>query len=462
MIRKLLFAIFVLVSVVAFSQGQSSGAVLDLSGWNPAQKEIITLNGPWEFYWNKLLTPSDFRSSSLPKPDLLVMAGSWGDVKINSAPVGNKGCATYRLHLKNLPATALMLDVYSVQTSCRVFMNDSLVLETGKPGTSRETTQPMNRDAVVSVPGNTRDLELVVQIANYHHRKGGFVHPFELGLAVPVVKQHSMYYLLDVAESSALAIIGLFLLALYTFRRKDVSVLYFALFCMTLSLRPVIAVNYLMSVIFPEISWSLLLKMEYLAVMFPCLFMLLFIKKLFPDQMPSAFVKLFSAIMIVKIAITLFFPPAVFSWLIPPLLIIIPSGVILFAITIIRAIAARVEGATQAGFGLIILLCSLILKVLVYASILPPVHVLITLLDIGFIFMMSLILGSRFSIQFSKVERLQRTTEMQRREIEQKKEAIEEQNKNIIDSINYAKRIQDSLLPKEKFIDERLKKLQRK
>lgn len=40
-------------------------------------------------------------------------------------------------------------------------------------------------------------------------------------------------------------------------------------------------------------------------------------------------------------------------------------------------------------------------------------------------------------------------------------EIIEEKNKDIIDSITYAKRIQNSLLPNEKYIDKTLKRMQK-
>jgi hypothetical protein len=162
------------------------------------------------------------------------------------------------------------------------------------------------------------------------------------------------------------------------------------------------------------------------------------------------------------IAITILFPPSVFSWLIPPLLVIIPAGVVIFAISIIKGIKAGVEGANYAGLGLIVLLVSLILKVMVYASVIPLIHILITGLDIAFVFLMSLILGARFSLQFAKVERLQQTTEIQRHEIQVKKEAIEEQNKAITDSINYARRIQMSFLPTDKYIEKTLARLRKK
>jgi hypothetical protein len=460
--RLCIFFLFFL-SAFAFSQNASFAgrAVLDLRNWNTAEKNIIPLDQEWEFYQNKLLTPADFKNDN-PSPDALVKPLAWNDLKINGQPQKGKGFATYRLLLSGLPQADLMLDIYSVQTSCRIFVNDSLMLEIGKPGSTKESTVPMNRDAMFLLPRNAKEIQLTVQIANFHHRKGGFVLPFEIGLAPAVTSHHMRYYFLDVIESSVLLILGMFLFALYIFRRKDLSILYFSLFCITLSPRPVIAVNYFLSTVFPGMNWNILLKMEYCGVLFPCLFMVLFIKKLFPEQLSSFFVKLFTVIFILMLAITLFCPPSVFSWLIPPLLFIIPFGVLVLAITILKAVKAKVEGANYAGLGLIVLLCSLVLKVLVYASVIPLIHVLITAVDIAFIFMMSLILGARFSLQFAKVERLQHKAELQRREIELKKEAIEEQNKSITASINYAKRIQMSLLPTEKYIEKTLAKLRGK
>jgi hypothetical protein len=447
--ERRLFFLFYFICNVAIFRAQ---AVLDLEDWDTEKKPIQSLDTEWEFYWNKLLSPQELKTQT-SLPDLILKPGSWNDIKLNGKLLGGKGYATYRILLKNLPAKNLILDVYSTQTSCRIFVNDSLYLETGRPGTTKETTVPMNRDALIILPLGMKDIQLTVQVANFHHRKGGFVHPFEIGLAKAVAGQRLMYYVLDVVESGALMIIGLFLFALYIFRRKDLSILYFALFCITLSFRPVIAVNYFMSSVFPDINWQLLLKTEYLAVLFPCLFMMLFIKKLFPEQLPSWIVKVFVAVLGLKIIITILFPPSVFSWLIPSLLFIIMLGVVVFTITIIRAIFAKVEGAKHAGLGLVTLLCSLLLKVLVYSNIIPQVHVLITVMDIAFIFTMSLILGSRFSLQFAKVERLQKTTELQHKEIIRQKEAIEEQNKSILDSIRYAKKIQDSFLPTEKYFE---------
>jgi hypothetical protein len=435
-------------------------SIVDLKDVDFSSGQILTLDQEWEFYWN------EHAINTMPAADLLVKPGSWNDLEINGKKCGSYGFATYRTTLINLPDHDLVLDCYSMQTAYRVFINGVQKFEVGKVAANEADAEPMNRDEQVIIPAGTDTVDIVIHASNYHHRKGGFVHPFRIGRPESIVQQRLQYFLLDSIESSALAIIGLFLFALYIFRRKDLSILYFALFCVTLSARPLISVNYLVGYVFPDINWSLMIKVEYLAVFFPCLFMTLYIRELFTNQLPKLIVRLLVVVFGIKILVTLFFPPAVFSWLVLSILITVPIGILILTVTIIRAVMAKVEGANYAGIGVIVLFISLLLKVMSYSGIIPSVNVLITVLDIAFIFMMSLILGSRFSLQFVKVETLQEQTEKQNIEIEQKKieieqkkkqvekqkELVEEKNKEIMDSINYAKRIQAAILPPARLV----------
>jgi serine phosphatase RsbU (regulator of sigma subunit) len=447
-----LFAVPLLL--LGFYAAHAQQARVDLRGTSLGGDHVLSLNGDWEFYWNKLYSPADLARDSTIRPTLLTPPLPWNDIKVNGSSIGGQGFGTYRITLVNLPSAPLMLDIYSVQTAARIFINDSVVAEVGRVGTDAGSSIPMTHDVQVLLPKCVDKAVIVVQMSNFHHRKGGFVHPFELGSPEVITRNHHWLYMLDVLESSALMILGLFLFTLYIFRRKDLSVLYFSLFAITLSFRPVISVNYLIAYLLPGISWAFMLRLEYLGVIFPCLFMTLYLRELFPGQLPALLVRILAWTFIPMAALTVVFSPSVFSWLIPPLLIIIPLGILAFTITIIRAVIAKADGAIYAGLGVIVLFVSLILKVLAYAGIIPPVYFAITLLDIGFIFLMSLILGSRFSLQFVKVELLQEKTEKQAREIELKKAIVEEKNKEILDSIDYAKRLQQAFFPPEKYIRE--------
>lgn len=197
--------------------GKSNNTKLDLKNWNVKEKAILSIDCKWEFYWNKFLTPADFKRDTTVEPDLILKPSSWDDVKLNKKPIGNKGFATYRLILTNLPQTDLLLDAYSIQTAYRIYVNDKLMVEVGKPGKTKELTQPANRDVQVRIPPTANEVELIVHVANFHHRKGGFVHPFEIGTFEAVSKQRMLFYNLDFIESSALAILGLFLTGAFYF-----------------------------------------------------------------------------------------------------------------------------------------------------------------------------------------------------------------------------------------------------
>ena len=53
------------------------------------------------------------------------------------------------------------------------------------------------------------------------------------------------------------------------------------------------------------------------------------------------------------------------------------------------------------------------------------------------------------------------SVEIQKKEVELQKQIVDEHQKSIIDSITYARRIQQSLLPTEKYIEKNLNRLKK-
>lgn len=457
--KFLSFILSFIISICSFAQISAVGlapssnndqeAIIDFHAQTFEQGDVIKLNSEWEFYWNELYTYDDFIERVI-EPDLIVAPSSWNDLVVDGIPCGSFGFATYRIHMKNLPGKELMLNAYSLQTASKIFINDSIIAEIGTVGKSADESDPWNRDVQLIIPSSYESFDLIIQVSNYHHRKGGFTSPIEIGEPETIMEGQQVFYILDTMESSALIIIGLFLMALFAFRRKDKSILYFSLFCMTLSLRPVIAINYMLGAFLPWLNWSVLIKLEYLGTIVPCLFIILFVRQLFPDQLSKLRLKIFLPLFLLMIAIVIFAPVWIVSWLTYPIMVTISAGIIFLSIAIVKAVNAKVHGAKFAGLGIVILFISLSLKILTYAEVLPSIDLIITVIDIIFIIVMSLILGFRFSRQFMKVEILQEETELQKAEIEEK-------NKEILDSMKYAKRIQSAILPSAKVVKEYLK-----
>ncbi|MCK6648517.1 MAG: tetratricopeptide repeat protein, partial [Bacteroidia bacterium] len=59
--------------------------------------------------------------------------------------------------------------------------------------------------------------------------------------------------------------------------------------------------------------------------------------------------------------------------------------------------------------------------------------------------------------RFITTQRQKVIIEQQKKDVEHQKELVQEKNKEILDSINYAKRLQEAILPPQKFVDQHLK-----
>lgn len=419
---------------------------MDLSAWNAEEKPIIDLVGEWEFYWNQLIDP---RTAEFENPDGYISGSSvWNSFQMNDQTIGGYGYATYRLLLINIPEVHYNLLVRNVLSACKVFVNGQEITEVGKVGTSKADMTPMYENRIVSLEQGHAAMEIVVWISNFHHRNGGMPHPFKLGKEENQYALQRQQIMLDGVISSCYLFAGVFFLTLWIFRKKDKPLLFISLFCLTIVPRALASNNYMIMTVLPDLNWYIVIYTEYLSMLLPTGFMLLFVRERFPDQAPKKLLNYLAIFMFLEAAVVIVTPPSIFSWLV---ITHQWSSLISFVVMlwiIIKAMKARVNGAIFGGTAIICLISWATLIIFRHLEIIDPVPYLMTGLQIGFLLSMSLILGARFSANYTKVEGLQATTEEQRAQLEVK-------NEEILASISYAKRIQEAILPPKDFLPQR-------
>lgn len=79
-------------SSVAVNMGSA-----DLSGVDFSQGLLVALNGQWEFYWDRLLTPQDFSLTSQQPDSLMKVPGVWSTNA--GTHYSKQGIASYRITL---------------------------------------------------------------------------------------------------------------------------------------------------------------------------------------------------------------------------------------------------------------------------------------------------------------------------------------------------------------------------
>ncbi len=78
--------------------------VLDLRDWNFTKDGPLNLDGEWEFYWDRLIEPSDFTKRADRKDcGFISVPGLWESCKVHGADLPGNGYATYRLKIISGP-----------------------------------------------------------------------------------------------------------------------------------------------------------------------------------------------------------------------------------------------------------------------------------------------------------------------------------------------------------------------
>ncbi|WP_312110783.1 ATP-binding protein [Brevibacillus reuszeri] len=211
--------------------------VMDLTTWDYEHDKRIKLDGDWEFYWNQLLTPDDFKRTNKPSPTTFMSVPSqWNGKLIDNKPLAAYGYATYRMVLKNVPYSGIFaLKKTNIRFSSAVYANGYKLFEDGKPSSKSSTYLAGNVSKLGSFSSEKGDVEIIVQVANYDYINSGIPLSIYFGGQADMneIQQKNMGY-----ELGTLVILGtlatIYFICFITaslYGKKDYSLLFFAIVC---------------------------------------------------------------------------------------------------------------------------------------------------------------------------------------------------------------------------------------
>ncbi len=402
--RYIVFIGLMFLSSIALRAEEIQYGVLDLTNTS-LESSRIALNGEWEFYWRKLLEPEEFGPRI--KPDYFPFPELWNKgVTVQGDSLDNFGFATYRL-LVYLPTERpdIALYIKHVYSASDIWVNGNHVAFGGQVGATKQSSKPQWIPKVIHLPSMPSDtLEIVMQISNFHHRKGGAREPIYLGDEVTLDGNYSEDLFYDLLLTGTLIMTGLFFMGLFFFGQHEYSAIYFSLFCLTFSYRIIGADDYVITVIAPNQNWQLFLRLEYLSLFIPPLFFALYTHALYPFRYKLNPFYLFAAISGVLALVTIFFPVSVFSFLVEPYLAMLLLAIALAAITYVRAYRAQYEGSFYALMSTAVVLAVFIYDILIYVGVTQELEVINFTGYLAFFFFQSLILFFLFTNSLKKAK----------------------------------------------------------
>jgi PAS domain S-box-containing protein len=246
---------------------QAVQGVLDLTGWDFDRNGPVDLVGEYEFYWNRHLRPADFEVTLPPRPSgFIKVPGFWNGYRLDGVELPGDGYATYRLTIRlDRPGARLALKVPEVSTAYRLFIDHNEMTAMGAAGESMQTTVPRQHPLLIAfTPGSDR-MVLLIQVSNFHHRRGGLWEVIVLGKADDLARRQERERGLDFFLLGGIFIMAVYHLGLFLARRKFRSTLYFGIFCFLVALRLFTTGERYLVQMMPALDWGLLVKIEYLS-----------------------------------------------------------------------------------------------------------------------------------------------------------------------------------------------------
>ena len=383
---------------------RAADGVMDLRGWNPVQDGPVNLSGQWEFYWDQLLTPADFLGPSAPgRPGLIQAPGSWNGQVVAGVSLGANGCATYRLTVL-LPREkpVLAMKFLDVQSSFILYVNGRLIDVQGAVGKARQTTRPQLHPRTVMLAPMNHRMEVVLQVANFHHRYGGAYDAIRFGAQKDIREIRERSISLGLFLFGSILIMGFYHLGLYLLRRKDPSPLFFAIFCFLIALRVVVTGERYLVHLFPAMGWELMAKLEYLTFYLAVPVFCSFIRSLFPEYYSRGFHKIIGGVGAIFSSVVILTSGRIFTHTVDFFQIITLVAAFYCTGVLIRAAIEKREGARIFLAGLIVLVAAVVNDILHVHQIVSTGH----FVPIGlfvFIFSQAFFLSLRSSKAFSTV-----------------------------------------------------------
>lgn len=372
--------------------------VLDLRNVDFTRQDV-GLQGEWKWYWHQLRSPNDPESAY----DYVVFPQLWSASQWQQQRLSNQGFATYALTVF-LPSrrVPLSIEVPDQYTAYRLFINGREVAHDGNPATTPDATIPHWSTQLIQLPTTEDTLQLLLQIANFHHAKGGPAKGLRIGEISRLEAALSTDRALDLFLVGCVFMSGLFFLGLFGFSRTDRPMLYFALFCLIYSYRIVGTDHYVLHTLFPELPWALGIRLEYGSLYLAVAIFVVFTQSLYPKDAQRRATSLMAWICVGFASTVVLLSPVLFTQLMNPFLglMVLYIGYAFY----IYWIAAR-RGRPGARYslmstGILLLVFSLILAQ--YFGVVAPMKAVLFLGYLGFFFLQSLVLSFRFAFALNE------------------------------------------------------------
>jgi signal transduction histidine kinase len=298
--------LFPITVVFARDKGMVKNGALDLRNWNWQKNGIVNLTGDWEFYWQKFYDPSLFADSFFQKKEYAFVPSFWNTYTPEKKILEpDFGYATYHL-LVLCPESneQLALKFLTVESAYNLFVNGRKILQVGQPDSTEEATIAELKPVIVDVTPQNNQLDIVIQVANFHNYRGGLWDFVKLGTSDDLHEETIKNISIELFIAGAFFVAAVYYLVLFLNFRVRKALLFFSMLCFIVCVRNLAIEE--MPLLYFHFDWEFVRRAEYISFYLSVPMMSLFSYYLFPDEFSKTVLKIVLLICTPFVAVSLF------------------------------------------------------------------------------------------------------------------------------------------------------------
>jgi len=353
-------AMLLLIMQIASFFGQNDAGpkvesgLIDLSDWDFEEDGNLRLDGEWEFYWDQLYLYEDILGGR--PPDLYgYVPSTWNNYIIKGKQLPGHGHGTYRIRVKTNvdPGTEMGFQIMTFSSAYKIFINEEEIAANGVVAAKFDQSHPelKPQSIVFTLPAN--EFDVIVQVSNYHHGRGGFWYSVILGSSEGIAKLNSNSVNKQFFFTGTLIFAALTYICLYVLRHKSTEYLYLALLTLVLIVVIDVTNHFLVLRIFPQISYHLLIAMWYGSASWVVTLLVVFTEKLFPARFSKQITRFIVGYACVVTLLYVFAPVSFYTGIVGVLNVIGFVQLLFVMYLTVQAVAREEEGSMLYLFGFV-------------------------------------------------------------------------------------------------------------
>lgn len=332
--------------------------VLDARSHFSESRKTLFLDGEWEFYPHQLLNPTEI--GNLEPDTFIKVPGLWSRLK-KQDKYHDLQYGTYRLRIVNhgLPKVFSVRN-NEIKSSFLLFLNGEEIMANGSVAEEKDQAVPHFQPEIRSVFNEKDTIEFVLQISDHYHIKGGIDETLQIGLECTLQRNQLFTIGMSFLLIGSLLIMAFYHLGMFFVYRKEPSTLFFGLFVLLMSLRVFVTGEEPLLLLIPELSWTVMYKLEYGSIFIAPAFFILFFKSLFSDEVHTIVTRIYVGIAIVLTLSVIIFPVNIFLHILPVYAVFLTVISVNVLFWLWRAWLNKKEGAITFFIGTSLLFLTLI------------------------------------------------------------------------------------------------------